>query len=49
MTKQTTVVVIGSLRVKKEYLVIGNFFLFLQKKTCCGYSFELPCQGVSNE
>ena len=43
MTKQTTVVVIGSLMIKEEYLVIilGYFFLFLYKSKCCGYSLEL--------
>ena len=25
------------------------FFLFLHKNICCGYSFEVPCQGTSNE
>ena len=25
------------------------FFLFLQKKICCGYSLEAPHQGTSHE
>ena len=25
------------------------FFLFLHENTCCGYSFEVPHQGTSNE
>ena len=26
-----------------------HFFLFLLQNICCGYSFELPWQGVSSE
>ena len=38
MTKQTTIVVIGALRVKEEYLNIslGLFFLFLCKTYVVG-------------
>ena len=37
--------------VKEEYLVIilGQFPLFLHKNLCCGYSFEVPHRGTSNE
>ena len=29
--------------------VSGNFFLFLFENICCGYSFEVPQRGTSNE
>ena len=33
--------------VKEEYLMIimGKFSPVLHKNICCGYSFEVPCQG----
>ena len=30
-------------------IIIGQFFLFLHKNICCGYSLEVPHQGASNE
>ena len=37
--------------IVKEYLMIimGYFFLFLNKNICCGYSLEAPWWGTSNE
>ena len=50
MTKQTTIVVIGSLRVKPHFYIvrlgftgvyINVYFLILLKYIDCGYSLEL--------
>ena len=30
-------------------IILGQFFLFLHKYICCGYSLEAPHQGTSNE
>ena len=37
--------------VKQEYqvIILGQFFLFLYKNICCGYSLEAPRRGASNE
>ena len=50
MTKQTTIVVIGALRVKMGILIM--IFLFFYERICFGYSLEVPhraCSGISNE
>ena len=58
MTKQTTVVVIDSLRVKVsialDKMLFFNpevliSFLFLQENICCGFSLEASWPGASNE
>ena len=38
-------------RLLEEFLVIilGYFFLCLQKNICCGYSSDAPRRGASNE
>ena len=30
-------------------IILGYFFLFLHENICCGYSLEVPQQGISNE